>query len=160
MHSIEKWRGETMDLLTTGLFRHFLFAQFAMPHNYLHIWPRGKFMMIALPNQVRCSDRVDGKFEISRTCLRIKRGRWLCSCHSKISKSWKRRWKFYGFSKSISSMLFRWLVRNDSWRILSKRNLNIWFQWRLDLICHLIDTIETSKHIFSVIRITSTLKYC
>lgn len=22
-----------------------------MPHNYLHIWPRGKFMMIALPNQ-------------------------------------------------------------------------------------------------------------
>lgn len=25
--------------------------QFAMPKNYLHIWPRGKFMMIALPNQ-------------------------------------------------------------------------------------------------------------
>jgi len=25
--------------------------EFAMPHNYLHIWPRGKFMMIALPNQ-------------------------------------------------------------------------------------------------------------
>lgn len=25
--------------------------QFAMPHNYLHIWPRGEFMMIALPNQ-------------------------------------------------------------------------------------------------------------
>lgn len=25
--------------------------QFAMPENYLHIWPRGKFMMIALPNQ-------------------------------------------------------------------------------------------------------------
>lgn len=24
---------------------------FAMPPNYLHIWPRGKFMMIALPNQ-------------------------------------------------------------------------------------------------------------
>jgi len=24
-----------------------------MPHNYLHIWPRGKFMMIALPNQAR-----------------------------------------------------------------------------------------------------------
>lgn len=22
-----------------------------MPENYLHIWPRGKFMMIALPNQ-------------------------------------------------------------------------------------------------------------
>lgn len=22
-----------------------------MPTNYLHIWPRGKFMMIALPNQ-------------------------------------------------------------------------------------------------------------
>lgn len=22
-----------------------------MPHNFLHIWPRGKFMMIALPNQ-------------------------------------------------------------------------------------------------------------
>ena len=22
-----------------------------MPPNYLHIWPRGKFMMIALPNQ-------------------------------------------------------------------------------------------------------------
>lgn len=22
-----------------------------MPKNYLHIWPRGKFMMIALPNQ-------------------------------------------------------------------------------------------------------------
>lgn len=26
-------------------------GEFAMPHNYLHIWPRGKFMMIALPNQ-------------------------------------------------------------------------------------------------------------
>ncbi|GAB0094573.1 Kynurenine 3-monooxygenase [Sergentomyia squamirostris] len=26
-------------------------GDFAMPHNYLHIWPRGKFMMIALPNQ-------------------------------------------------------------------------------------------------------------
>ena len=25
--------------------------QFAMPPNYLHIWPRGQFMMIALPNQ-------------------------------------------------------------------------------------------------------------
>ncbi|KAJ6641160.1 Kynurenine 3-monooxygenase [Pseudolycoriella hygida] len=25
--------------------------EFAMPPNYLHIWPRGKFMMIALPNQ-------------------------------------------------------------------------------------------------------------
>ncbi len=24
---------------------------FAMPPNYLHIWPRGQFMMIALPNQ-------------------------------------------------------------------------------------------------------------
>lgn len=24
-----------------------------MPENYLHIWPRGKFMMIALPNQDR-----------------------------------------------------------------------------------------------------------
>lgn len=24
-----------------------------MPHNYLHIWPRGEFMMIALPNQDR-----------------------------------------------------------------------------------------------------------
>lgn len=22
-----------------------------MPKNYLHIWPRGEFMMIALPNQ-------------------------------------------------------------------------------------------------------------
>ena len=22
-----------------------------MPHNYLHIWPRGQYMMIALPNQ-------------------------------------------------------------------------------------------------------------
>ncbi|XP_062543065.1 kynurenine 3-monooxygenase [Armigeres subalbatus] len=28
-------------------------GEFAMPHNYLHIWPRGKFMMIALPNQDR-----------------------------------------------------------------------------------------------------------
>uniref|UniRef100_A0A1B0DR24 Kynurenine 3-monooxygenase n=1 Tax=Phlebotomus papatasi TaxID=29031 RepID=A0A1B0DR24_PHLPP len=28
-------------------------GDFAMPHNYLHIWPRGKFMMIALPNQDR-----------------------------------------------------------------------------------------------------------
>lgn len=28
-----------------------IFSQFAMPKNYLHIWPRGKFMMIALPNQ-------------------------------------------------------------------------------------------------------------
>ncbi|KAF2361735.1 Kynurenine 3-monooxygenase [Trinorchestia longiramus] len=26
-------------------------GQFAMPANYLHIWPRGSFMMIALPNQ-------------------------------------------------------------------------------------------------------------
>ncbi|XP_064091379.1 kynurenine 3-monooxygenase-like [Macrobrachium nipponense] len=26
-------------------------GEFAMPPNYLHIWPRGKFMMIALPNQ-------------------------------------------------------------------------------------------------------------
>merc|ERR1711981_396566 len=26
---------------------------FAMPANYLHIWPRGQFMMIALPNQDR-----------------------------------------------------------------------------------------------------------
>ena len=25
--------------------------QFAMPENYLHIWPRGQFMMIGLPNQ-------------------------------------------------------------------------------------------------------------
>lgn len=25
--------------------------QFLMPANYLHIWPRGEFMMIALPNQ-------------------------------------------------------------------------------------------------------------
>lgn len=25
--------------------------QYQMPPNYLHIWPRGKFMMIALPNQ-------------------------------------------------------------------------------------------------------------
>ncbi|KXJ77718.1 kynurenine 3-monooxygenase [Aedes albopictus] len=28
-------------------------GDFAMPHNFLHIWPRGKFMMIALPNQDR-----------------------------------------------------------------------------------------------------------
>ncbi|XP_071549327.1 kynurenine 3-monooxygenase isoform X1 [Panulirus ornatus] len=28
-------------------------GEFAMPPNYLHIWPRGKFMMIALPNQDR-----------------------------------------------------------------------------------------------------------
>lgn len=28
-------------------------GDFAMPVNYLHIWPRGKFMMIALPNQDR-----------------------------------------------------------------------------------------------------------
>lgn len=26
-------------------------SQFQMEVNYLHIWPRGKFMMIALPNQ-------------------------------------------------------------------------------------------------------------
>ncbi|CAO1320848.1 unnamed protein product [Diamesa tonsa] len=26
-------------------------GDFKMPHNFLHIWPRGKFMMIALPNQ-------------------------------------------------------------------------------------------------------------
>ncbi|XP_059095648.1 kynurenine 3-monooxygenase-like [Tigriopus californicus] len=26
-------------------------GEFAMPPNYLHIWPRGNFMMIALPNQ-------------------------------------------------------------------------------------------------------------
>ena len=25
-----------------------------MPKNFLHIWPRGDFMMIALPNDVRC----------------------------------------------------------------------------------------------------------
>ena len=31
-----------------------LFAlQFAMEPNFLHIWPRGSFMMIALPNQDR-----------------------------------------------------------------------------------------------------------
>lgn len=29
----------------------FLLLQFAMKKNYLHIWPRGTFMMIALPNQ-------------------------------------------------------------------------------------------------------------
>jgi kynurenine 3-monooxygenase len=28
-------------------------GEFLMPENYLHIWPRGKFMMIALPNQDR-----------------------------------------------------------------------------------------------------------
>ena len=28
-------------------------GDFAMPRNYLHIWPRGQFMMIALPNQDR-----------------------------------------------------------------------------------------------------------
>lgn len=28
-------------------------GEFAMHENYLHIWPRGKFMMIALPNQDR-----------------------------------------------------------------------------------------------------------
>lgn len=27
------------------------YNQFQMPANYLHIWPRGEFMMIALPNQ-------------------------------------------------------------------------------------------------------------
>ena len=26
-------------------------GEFAMPINYLHIWPRGQFMLIALPNQ-------------------------------------------------------------------------------------------------------------
>lgn len=26
-------------------------GEYQMPPNYLHIWPRGKFMMIALPNQ-------------------------------------------------------------------------------------------------------------
>lgn len=26
-------------------------GEYKMPHNFLHIWPRGKFMMIALPNQ-------------------------------------------------------------------------------------------------------------
>ena len=26
-------------------------GEFAMPVNYLHIWPRGQFMLIALPNQ-------------------------------------------------------------------------------------------------------------
>lgn len=30
----------------------FLFFQFAMEPNYLHIWPRNTFMMIALPNMV------------------------------------------------------------------------------------------------------------
>ena len=29
----------------------YLHFQFAMPHNFLHIWPRGQFMMIALPNR-------------------------------------------------------------------------------------------------------------
>lgn len=28
-------------------------GKFLMPENFLHIWPRGKFMMIALPNQDR-----------------------------------------------------------------------------------------------------------
>ncbi len=26
-------------------------GEFALPINYLHIWPRGDFMLIALPNQ-------------------------------------------------------------------------------------------------------------
>ena len=30
----------------------FFIIQFAMAVNYLHIWPRQTFMMIALPNQV------------------------------------------------------------------------------------------------------------
>ena len=30
----------------------FFIMQFAMAVNYLHIWPRQTFMMIALPNQV------------------------------------------------------------------------------------------------------------
>lgn len=34
-------------------FKTYLYFQFAMEKNYLHIWPRGEFMMIALPNQDR-----------------------------------------------------------------------------------------------------------
>lgn len=30
---------------------NWFFLQFQMEVNYLHIWPRGQFMMIALPNQ-------------------------------------------------------------------------------------------------------------
>lgn len=30
----------------------FFLFQFAMEPNYLHIWPRNTFMMIALPNMV------------------------------------------------------------------------------------------------------------
>lgn len=33
-------------------FEYKICFQFAMAVNYLHIWPRGEFMMIALPNQV------------------------------------------------------------------------------------------------------------
>lgn len=31
--------------------------QFAMEPNYLHIWPRNTFMMIALPNLVRAASK-------------------------------------------------------------------------------------------------------
>jgi kynurenine 3-monooxygenase len=34
---------------------------FAMPPNHLHIWPRHKFMLIALPNKVSCPSRRRGR---------------------------------------------------------------------------------------------------
>lgn len=36
----------------------FFLFQFAMEPNYLHIWPRNTFMMIALPNMVRTQGHI------------------------------------------------------------------------------------------------------
>lgn len=45
------WAGETEQGTDTHMVIFLLF-QFAMEPNYLHIWPRNTFMMIALPNMV------------------------------------------------------------------------------------------------------------
>lgn len=62
-----------------------------MPHNYLHIWPRGKFMMIALPNQVKINKKIWKNRNYIQFCIleirRTKRGPLRYLCHSKISKN-------------------------------------------------------------------------
>lgn len=43
---------EVSDLLIEHVF---FVLQYAMEPNFLHIWPRNAFMMIALPNMVMCT---------------------------------------------------------------------------------------------------------
>jgi hypothetical protein len=45
----------------------YFLVEFLLRHNYLHIWPRHSFMMIALPNLVRlvvCTVKSINKFDI------------------------------------------------------------------------------------------------